>query len=383
MLGSLSVLATRPDRHQRANHGPVEPLEAVVRRIVREELEQPRAPRTRRRKSRAAERHPTVEVHLIARRLRIALLIVVALRALPIRAQAPWRDASPHRAGRLVVDRAHLHYLDWGGRGPFLLLIHGWNSNAHVFDDLAPRLTDRYHVVALTLRGFGESDSVPSTYSLARYADDVRATLDRFHAQRATLAAHSFGGWVVTEFAHRYPTRVSHAVYLDAAFDMRVSDSIVARRPLQRPALTEVTSQADVMRWLSANFFGMWTPALEAEYRSRPQDEAARARQLRRVGDEAAHTPPNWTELRVPALAICALATTASEFPWLSPSDSGYAVAARFVERERRPKQQAECERFRASRPDHRAIELPGHHYVFIWHPADVASAILALKPTR
>ena len=34
--------------------GPTEPLEAVVRRIVREELEQPRAPRTRRRKSRAA-----------------------------------------------------------------------------------------------------------------------------------------------------------------------------------------------------------------------------------------------------------------------------------------------------------------------------------------
>lgn len=34
--------------------GPAEPLEAVVRRIVREELEQPRAPRTRRRKTRAA-----------------------------------------------------------------------------------------------------------------------------------------------------------------------------------------------------------------------------------------------------------------------------------------------------------------------------------------
>lgn len=34
--------------------GPTEPLEAVIRRIVREELEHPRAPRTRRRKSRAA-----------------------------------------------------------------------------------------------------------------------------------------------------------------------------------------------------------------------------------------------------------------------------------------------------------------------------------------
>jgi pimeloyl-ACP methyl ester carboxylesterase len=263
------------------------------------------------------------------------------------------------------------------------LLLHGWNSNAHVFDDLAPQLTDRYHVVGVTLRGFGESDSVPSTYSLARYADDVRATLDRFQAQRATVAAHSFGGWVLTEFAHRYPTRVSEAVYLDAAFDMRVSDSIVARRPLQRPALTAVKSKADVMRWLSANFFGMWTPALEAEYRSRPLDEAARARQLKRVGDEAEHTPPNWAALNVPALAICALATTASEFPWLSPSDSGYTVAARFVQRERRPQQHMECERFRTARRDHHAIELSGHHYVFISHPMEVASAIRALAPIR
>lgn len=313
----------------------------------------------------------------------IVPVVALAVQEAPVRAQAAWRDPSPHRVGAVVVPGAHLHYLDWGGRGPLLLLIHGWNSNAHVFDDLAPRLVDRYHVVGLTLRGFGESDSVPSNYSLARYADDVRATLDRFRAQRATIAAHSFGGWVLSDFAHRYPARVRYGVYLDAAFDMRVSDSIVARRPMARPPITGATSEVEVMRWLSANFFGMWTPALEAEYHARPRDEEARARQLQRVGEEAARAVPDWDQLNVPALAICAIATTASEFPWLSPSDSGYAVAERFVARERRPTQQAECERFRASRPDHRALELPGHHYVFVWHPVEVANAIRAVVPAR
>src|ERR1044072_4315910 len=108
------------------------------------------------------------------------------------RAQAPtaWRDPSPHRVAYLTIHGARLQLLDWGGSGGLLLLIHGWGSNAHVFDDLAPRLIDRYHVVALTLRGFGESDTVPRTYSLARYANDLRAALDTFHVRQATIAAH-------------------------------------------------------------------------------------------------------------------------------------------------------------------------------------------------
>jgi non-heme chloroperoxidase len=317
--------------------------------------------------------------------VRLSHAAVIAALALPIEktpAQTTWHDPSPHRAGFVVVNGARLHYLDWGGHGPFLLLMHGWNSNAHIFDDLAPRLTDRYRVVALTMRGFGESDTVPRTYSLTRYADDLRATLDSFHAQRATVAAHSFGGWVLSQMARQYPARLDHAVYLDAAFDMRASDSIVARRPVRRPPLTNVRSPADVMHWLENDFFGTWTPALEAEYRSRPRDENERAVQLQGVGDEAEHATPEWTKLTVPALAICALATTASEFPWLTPADSNYAAARRYVETERRPRQDAECKRFRASRADHRIVELAGHHYVFIWHPVEVADALRALITT-
>lgn len=293
----------------------------------------------------------------------------------------PWRDPSPHRTAYLIVDGARLHYLDWGGHGPLLLFIHGWGSNAHVFDDLAPRLTDRYHVVALTLRGFGQSDTVPRDYSLARYAADVRAVLDSLHTRRASIAAHSFGGWVLTEFARRYPTRVDRAVYLDAAFDMRVSDSIVARRPVTRPPLLHARSAADVMHWLADDFFGTWTPALEAEFRARPRDEGARAAQLQRVGDEAEQARPNWAALPVHALAICALATPASEFPWLRTTDSMFARARDYVEHERRPQQLAECKRFRDSRADRQAIELPGHHYIFITHPDEVAQALRTRVP--
>lgn len=124
----------------------------------------------------------------------ITLVLVALTHATTVGAQSPWRDPSPHRVGFVRVNGARLHYLDWGGHGEPLLLIHGWGSNAHVFDDLAPRLTDRFHVIALTLRGFGESDTATSNYSLARYATDVRAVLDSMHIARATIAAHSLAG---------------------------------------------------------------------------------------------------------------------------------------------------------------------------------------------
>ena len=288
-----------------------------------------------------------------------------------------WRDPSAHRVGFVVVHGTRLEYLDWGGHGPPLVLVHGWGSNAHVFDDLAPRLVQRYHVIGLTLAGFGQSDSASSDYSLNRLGDDVIAVLDSLGLKRATVAAHSFGGWVLTNAATRYPARVERAIYLDAAFDMRASDSVVARRPARRPPLGTMTSPEQVERWLQANFFGMWTPALEADYRSRGPDEAGRQQQLQSAVEEAKRASTDWSRLPMPALAICALAQVESEFPWLRPTDSLYAAARTYVETERRPFQHRECERFRNASGTHRTVELLGHHYIFIRHPDEVAAAIL------
>src|ERR1700736_6267142 len=44
------------------------------------------------------------------------------------------------RALQALANGIRLHYLDWGGLGPALILIHGGLDNAHVFDDLAPAL---------------------------------------------------------------------------------------------------------------------------------------------------------------------------------------------------------------------------------------------------
>jgi pimeloyl-ACP methyl ester carboxylesterase len=296
-----------------------------------------------------------------------------------------WRDASPHAVRYLHVGGARLHYLDWGGRGDVargdvIIFLHGYNSNAHVFDDLAPRFTDQFRVIALTERGFGESTAEGDTtsYSLDGAADDLLALLDSIGAPRAVLVAHSMGGWVMSRFAVRYPERATRLVFLDAAFDVNAADSIVARRPIPRPPLTRAETIEDVMHWLARYFYGMWTPALEAEYRARPADEGVRAAALKPLlADHHAH-PREFDRVRQPALAVCAAATPSSEFPGLTLDSTRYEVGRRYVEQVRRPFQVAECVRFGRSTAGRQTIVLDGHHYIFV---AQRDKTVSAMRP--
>ena len=62
-------------------------------------------------------------------------------------------DTSPHTEHVVEVNGVKLEYLDWGGPGEVLILLHGSGDNPHVFDDLAPAFMDRFHVIAYARRG--------------------------------------------------------------------------------------------------------------------------------------------------------------------------------------------------------------------------------------
>ena len=59
----------------------------------------------------------------------------------------------------LHVRGVRLHYLDWGNQGQQpMLLLHGFLGHAHLWDDLALTLRDRYHVIALDREGMGKAN---------------------------------------------------------------------------------------------------------------------------------------------------------------------------------------------------------------------------------
>ncbi len=103
--------------------------------------------------------------------------------------------------------------------GEPILLLAGFRDNAHVFDDFAPRFTDRFRVLGLTRRGFGESETPAGGYDTDTRVEDVRQFLDAKRIGTASLIGHSMAGEEMTAFAARYPERTEKLVYLDAAFD--------------------------------------------------------------------------------------------------------------------------------------------------------------------
>jgi pimeloyl-ACP methyl ester carboxylesterase len=141
--------------------------------------------------------------------------------------QVTWSDTSPHKSGFVTAKGIRLHYLDWGGSGPVLILVHGGLDNAHAFDDLAPAFTDRFRVIAYDRRGHGRSDA-NGPYDTATMTEDLRGLMDGLDIAKAHLAGWSMGGNEVTAMADTYPERVGRIVYLEGAYDWADPASLAA-----------------------------------------------------------------------------------------------------------------------------------------------------------
>ena len=126
--------------------------------------------------------------------------------------------STAHKSGFVTSNGIRLHYLDWGGLGPALILIHGGLDNAHIFDDLAPAFRDQFRVIAYDLRGHGHSDA-KAPFDTTTRTEDLRGLMDSLGITKAHLAGWSLGGNDITAMAGTHPERVSSIVYLEGAYD--------------------------------------------------------------------------------------------------------------------------------------------------------------------
>jgi non-heme chloroperoxidase len=140
-------------------------------------------------------------------------------------------DKSTHRSSTVTANGIKMHYLDWGGTGDVIILLAGFGNDAHVFDEIAPSFVDKFHVIGLTRRGFGETDRPAAGYDTATRVEDIRAFMDAQKITRAHLVGHSLAGDEMTQFATLYPQQVIKIVYLDAAYDRRKLFSCVNDQP--------------------------------------------------------------------------------------------------------------------------------------------------------
>ena len=116
--------------------------------------------------------------------------------------------------GETVIRTRH------GGSGPPLLLLHGNPQTSAMWHKVAPRLAERFSVVATDLRGYGESGKPPSTpdhtpYSKRAMALDQAAVMQRLGHERFFVAGHDRGARVAYRMALDSPERVLRLAVLD------------------------------------------------------------------------------------------------------------------------------------------------------------------------
>lgn len=244
------------------------------------------------------------------------------------------RDTAPAQARRVAVaPGVELEVLDWGGRGEPLVFLPGLGDTGHGFDDFAPRFRDRYHVYAITPRGFGTSSHPEGGYDSDTRARDVVTVLDALGIRRAVLAGHSIAGDELSRLGAAYPERVQALVYLDAySYGTDYDTSAFPRVPRARAAfLGAVADSAPAARVLAGT--------RRADYR----------------------------RIRAPALAIYARYPSMRQFyPAFDTFDAEDRRRAEVNFAAFRQFQAAQIRRFRAEIRSGEVHEIAGaHHYVF------------------
>ena len=117
---------------------------------------------------------------------------------------------------RLTRNTVSLAYEESGTGDPAMLLVHCWTGDRSYFAPQISHFSRAHRVVAVDLRGHGESDKPHETYSPNVFVEDVAWICDQLDVRHSVLIGHSMGGIVVLELAARQPELAAAVILLDA-----------------------------------------------------------------------------------------------------------------------------------------------------------------------
>lgn len=103
-------------------------------------------------------------------------------------------------------------YVDSGGEGPPVVLLHGLSSWIGFWEHQFPALAKNHRVLALDLPGYGASGRPDAPYTPSWYARIVAAWMTAIGLHSAAIVGHSMGGQIALELALRDPARVQALV---------------------------------------------------------------------------------------------------------------------------------------------------------------------------
>jgi pimeloyl-ACP methyl ester carboxylesterase len=103
-----------------------------------------------------------------------------------------------------------------GGKGPAVVLLHGYGETGDMWAPMAADLARDHTVIVPDLRGLGLSSKPKGGFDKKTQAGDVSAVLAALNVQQIDLVAHDIGNMVAFQFAAQNPDRVRRLVLIDA-----------------------------------------------------------------------------------------------------------------------------------------------------------------------
>ncbi|MCH7698376.1 MAG: alpha/beta hydrolase [Chloroflexi bacterium] len=289
-------------------------------------------------------------------------------------------------------DGIRLHYIDYRGVGRPLVLLAGLGGTAQLFRGLAPRLAERFRVVALTRRGHGRSQRPEAGYELDTLVNDIRRFLDELGVERAVLAGHSFAGIEIPRFAIRYPERVEAIVYMDAGYVLLEPQPNPAENPalqaldlVPRPEdLGSTRAYVSFSKRSRPDLASIWCEAIEVD---RLEDLTMDGERVvldghgakvtaQMFGALGPHRDPAYGEVNARTLAIVLGGQTNPFLPPDTPEVLERSANTYYVEKFR-PWLQRRTGLFREAAPNARIVELDtSNHTLFVAKEDETVEAI-------
>jgi pimeloyl-ACP methyl ester carboxylesterase len=138
----------------------------------------------------------------------------------------------------LTVNGLRLRTLEWGQRGGLpVVCVHGYTSSAEAFNAMARRLQDRAHIIAMDVRGHGESAWSPDgAYQYADQAGDLATLVDQLGVERFVLIGTSMGGVIAMVYAAQHADRLRGLALNDIGPEIEAGSSRITGMVGSRPA---------------------------------------------------------------------------------------------------------------------------------------------------
>ena len=170
----------------------------------------------------------------------------------------------------LQIDNAEINYMV-EGRGPWLVMLHGFGSSLLDWEDHRPILAESFSVLTIDFRGCGLSVKT-GPFTIEQFSSDVVALMDHLSIGAAGLLGYSMGGAVAFQLVLDHPDRFSRLMLINTW------DSF---RPTTFRRRREMIMRKLVVRFLSMEFMAK---ILGKRLFHKPGQEALRAKFIRRYG---------------------------------------------------------------------------------------------------